>query len=217
MNKKVYSMVVILYTIINITALVSFNINNDNLKYKDVNNTISKSNEENEVYNNKDSSLNTEEKHKETNSSEESNGKDKIEDECVTTKDLDKKRTEVDRKRQNQLNEIYETDIGIVNVDGIDFNKYNKEIREKNKVMKVPAEEIINKLTISEKAKIMSICKRLDANDYSEINEFLAYKNERLAVLRTLNVVESKVDEAGVEELKGIFSKYIDMNKVEGN
>lgn len=217
MNKKVYSMVVILYTIINITALVSFNINNDNLKYKDVNNTISKSNEENEVYNNKDSSLNTEEKHKETNSSEESNGKDKIEDECVTTKDLDKKRTEVDRKRQNQLNEIYETDIGIVNVDEIDFNKYNKEIREKNKVMKVPAEEIINKLTISEKAKIMSICKRLDANDYSEINEFLTYKNERLAVLRTLNVVESKVDEAGVEELKGIFSKYIDMNKVEGN
>lgn len=217
MNRKVYSVVVILYTIINITALVSFNINNDNLKYKDVNNAISKNNEENEIYNNKDSSLNTEEKYKETDSSEESNEKNKSEDECVTTKDLDKKRTEADRKRQNQLNEIYETDMGIVNVDEIDFNKYNKEIREKNKVMKVPAEEIINKLTISEKAKIMSICKRLDDNDYSEINEFLTYKNERLAVLRTLNVIESKVDEAGVEELKVILSKYIDMNKVEGN
>ena len=216
MNRKVYSVVVILYTIINITALVSFNINNDNLKYKDVNNTISKNNEENEIYNNKDSSLNTQEKYEDTNSLEESNGKNKIEDECVTTKDLDKKRTEADRKRQNQLNEIYETDIGIVNVDEIDFNKYNKEIREKNKVMKVPAEEIINKLTISEKAKIMSICKRLDDDDYSEINEFLTYKNERLAVLRTLNVIESKVDEAGVEELKVILSKYIDMNKVEG-
>ena len=217
MNRKVYSVVVILYTIINITALVSFNINNDNLNYKDVNNTISKNNEENEIYNNKDSSLNTQEKYEDTNSLEESNGKNKIEDECVTTKDLDKKRTEANRKRQNQLNEIYETDIGIVNVDEIDFNKYNKEIREKNKVMKVPAEEIINKLTISEKAKIMSICKRLDDNDYSEINELLTYKNERLAVLRTLNVIESKVDEAGVEELKGIFSKYIDMNKVERN
>jgi len=159
--------------------------------------------------------LNTEEKYKETNSSEESNEKNKSEDECVTTKDLDKKRAEANRKRQNQLNEIYETDIGIVNVDEIDFNKYNKEIREKNKVMKVPAEEIINKLTISEKAKIMSICKRLDDDDYSEINEFLTYKNERLAVLRTLNVIESKVDETGVEELKKIFSKYIDMNKVE--
>ncbi len=217
MKRKVYSVVVILYTIINITALVIFNINNDNLKYKDVNNTISKNNEENEIYNNKDTSLNTEEKNKETNSSEESSEKNKSEDECVVTKDLDKKRAEANKKRQNQLNEIYETDIGIVNVDEIDFNKYNKEIREKNKVMKVPAEEIINKLTISEKAKIMSICKRLDDDDYSEINEFLTYKNERLAVLRTLNVIESKVDEAGVEELKVILSKYIDMNKVEGN
>jgi len=217
MNRKVYSVVVILYTIINITALVSFNINNDNLKYKDVNNTISKNNEENEIYNNKDSSLNTQEKYKETNSSEESNEKNKSEDGCVTTKDSDKKRAEANRKRQNELNEIYDTDIGIVNVDEIDFDKYNKEIREKNKVMKVPAEEIINTLTISEKAKIMSICKKLDDNDYSEINEFLTYKNERLAVLRTLDVIESKVDEAGVEELKVIFSKYIDMNKVEGN
>jgi len=216
MNRKVYSVAVILYTIINITALVSFNINNDNLKYKDVNNTISKNNEENEIYNNKDSSLNTQERYKETNSSEGSNETNKSEDECVATKDLDKKRAEANRKRQNELNEIYETDIGIVDVDEIDFDKYNKEIREKNKVMKVPAEEIINKLTISEKAKIMSICRRLDDDDYSEINEFLTYKNERLAVLRTLNVIESKVDEAGVEELKVILSKYIDMNKVEG-
>ncbi len=83
--------------------------------------------------------------------------------------------------------------------------------------MKVPPEELIDELTISEKAKIIGICKELNEEDYSEINEFLTYNNERLAVLRTLNVIERKVDEEQIEELKKIFSKYIDMDKVEGN
>lgn len=211
MNRKLYSVIIVLYTIINIVALVSFNINNG-LKSKEINN-ISK---QSEAYNDVKNGSNEQDDYKDNNISEKSEDIQAKDDE-VSNNATAKQRVKANRERQYQLDEGYEDDGKIVEVNEADFDKYNKEIREKNKVMKVPADELINKLTILEKAKIMSICKELDENDYSDITEFLTYKNEKLAVIKTLGVIESKVDEEEVEELKEIFSKYIDMKKVEGD
>lgn len=216
MNRKGYSVIIILYTIVNIIALVSFNISNENLDYKEENKVIAKSNEKVENYN-KEITTGIEKDNIERDTSQDLIKNNGVNETIVSDEELEKRRIEANRERQNQLNQIYKSDNEIVKIDEIEFDKYNKQVKEKNKVMKVPPEELIDELTISEKAKIIGICKELNEEDYSEINEFLTYNNERLAVLRTLNVIERKVDEEQIEELKKIFSKYIDMDKVEGN
>lgn len=216
MNRKGYSVIIILYTIVNIIALVSFNISNENLDYKEENKVIAKSSEKAENYN-KEITTGIEKENMDANTSQDLIKNNGVNETSVSDEELKKRRIEANRERQNQLNQIYKSDNEIVKTDEIEFDKYNKQVKEKNKVMKVPPEELIDELTISEKAKIISICKELNEEDYSEINEFLTYNNERLAVLRTLNVIERKVDEEQIEELKKIFSKYIDMDKVEGN
>ena len=216
MNRKGYSVIIILYTIVNIIALVSFNISNENLDYKEENKVIAESNEKVENYN-KEITTGIEKENMDANTSQDLIKNNGVNETIVSDEELEKRRIEANRERQNQLNQIYKSDNEIVKFDEIEFDEYNKQVKEKNKVMKVPPEELIDELTISEKAKIIGICKDLNEEDYSEINEFLTYNNERLAVLRTLNVIERKVDEEQIEELKKIFSKYIDMNKVEGN
>lgn len=216
MNRKGYSVIIILYTIVNIIALVSFNISNENLDYKDENKVIAKSSEKAENYN-KEITTGIEKENMDASTSQDLIKNNGVNETIVSDEELEKRRIEANRERQNQLNQIYKSDNEIVKIDEIEFDKYNKQVKEKNKVMKVPPEELIDELTISEKAKIIGICKELNEEDYSEINEFLTYNNERLAVLRTLNVIERKVDEEQIEELKKIFSKYIDMDKVEGN
>lgn len=216
MNRKGYSVIIILYTIVNIIALVSFNISNENLDYKEENKVIAESNEKVENYN-KEITTGIEKENMDANTSQDLIKNNGVNETIVSDEELEKRRIQANREMQNQLNQIYKSDNEIVKIDEIEFDKYNKQVKEKNKVMKVPPEELIDELTISEKAKIIGICKELNEEDYSEINEFLTYNNERLAVLRTLNVIERKVDEEQIEELKKIFSKYIDMNKVEGN
>ncbi|MBE6060829.1 MULTISPECIES: hypothetical protein [unclassified Clostridium] len=216
MNRKGYSVTIILYTIVNIIALVSFNISNENLDYKEENKVIAKSSEKAENYN-KEITTGIEKENMDANTSRDLIKNNGVNETIVSDEELKKRRIQANRERQNQLNQIYKSDNEIVKIDEIEFDKYNKQVKEKNKVMKVPPEELIDELTISEKAKIIGICKDLNEEDYSEINEFLTYNNERLAVLRTLNVIERKVNEEQIEELKKIFSKYIDMDKVEGN
>ncbi|HCO74733.1 MAG TPA: hypothetical protein DIT16_07775 [Clostridium sp.] len=216
MNRKGYSVIIILYTIVNIIALVSFNISNENLDYKEENKVIAESNEKVENYN-KEITTGIEKENMDANTSQDLIKNNGVNETIVSDEELEKRRIQANREMQNQLNQIYKSDNEIVKFDEIEFDEYNKQVKEKNKVMKVPPEELIDELTISEKAKIIGICKELNEEDYSEINEFLTYNNERLAVLRTLNVIERKVDEEQIEELKKIFSKYIDMNKVEGN
>lgn len=216
MNRKGYSVIIILYTIVNIIALVSFNLSNEYLDYKEENKVIAKSSEKAENYN-KEITTGIEKENMDANTSHDLIKNNGVNETIVSDEELKKRRIQANRERQNQLNQIYKSDNEIVKIDEIEFDKYNKQVKEKNKVMKVPPEELIDELTISEKAKIIGICKDLNEEDYSEINEFLTYNNERLAVLRTLNVIERKVDEEQIEELKKIFSKYIDMDKVEGN
>ncbi len=216
MNRKGYSVIIILYTIVNIIALVSFNLSNEYLDYKEENKVIAKSSEKAENYN-KEITTGIEKENMDANTSQDLIKNNGVNETIVSDEKLKKRRIQANRERQNQLNQIYKSDNEIVKIDEIEFDKYNKQVKEKNKVMKVPPEELIDELTISEKAKIIGICKELNEEDYSEINEFLTYNNERLAVLRTLNVIERKVDEEQIEELKKIFSKYIDMDKVEGN
>ncbi len=216
MNRKGYSVIIILYTIVNIIALVSFNISNENLDYKEENKVIAESNEKVENYN-KEITTGIEKDNIDRDTSQDLIKNNGVNETIVSDEELEKRRIQANREMQNQLNQIYKSDNEIVKFDEIEFDEYNKQVKEKNKVMKVPPEELIDELTISEKAKIIGICKELNEEDYSEINEFLTYNNERLAVLRTLNVIERKVDEEQIEELKKIFSKYIDMNKVEGN
>ncbi len=215
MNKKRYSIIIILYTVFNIVVLVKFNIDEDlkekrayESQYMDKNITENLQEDEQGEVPNKDVTS-TEAIDDMDESCDEKTKQDVIDN-------LNKNRKNIDTEKENQLNRDYESDAEIGNINDLDLEKYNKEVSEKYHVMKASPNEIMDELTLAEKTKVMLICKELTKKDYSDITEFLTYKDERLGVMRTLNVLEKRVKKEKVEELKGIFSKYIDLDKVEG-
>ncbi len=110
MNRRIYSVTIVIYTILNIAALVIFNINNDNINSNDVNIAISKNNKKNEIYDNEDISMDIPKEYKDTNIPQDLDEENKSEDKDALTEDLSKKRTQANKEKQNQLNKIYESD-----------------------------------------------------------------------------------------------------------
>lgn len=203
-------MIVVIYTILNIILLINFN------EYQE--NDLEEKN--NNQYTYKDElkleRISEEARLKESKGVEGSNEEEIQPRESSINDNYNKKSIEATSKNQEQLKSLYKSDSEIVKIDDLQLDKYNKEICEKNKVMKTSTDEMIKDLSAVEKGKIMLICKELTEEDYEDITEYLSYNNERLAVMRTLDVLESKVEKKKVDQIKEIFSKYIDMSKVEG-
>ncbi|MEG1256495.1 hypothetical protein [Clostridium sp.] len=210
MKRNTYSMIVVIYTILNIILLINFN------EYQE--NDLEEKN--NNQYTYKDElkleRISEEARLKESKGVEGSNEEEIQPRESSINDNYNKKSIEATSKNQEQLKSLYKSDSEIVKIDDLQLDKYNKEICEKNKVMKTSTDEMIKDLSAVEKGKIMLICKELTEEDYEDITEYLSYNNERLAVMRTLDVLESKVEKKKVDQIKEIFSKYIDMSKVEG-
>lgn len=221
MKKKRYSVIVVLYTVFNIVVLVKFNIDEDlkekkSYKSQYIDKYIIEDSQEDkysEAYN-KNIASNESFDNDDGNDNESS---ENTEESIITEERINNLRRKASYEMQVKIDKSYESDQEIGNIHELELDKYNKEIIEKNNVMKASPDEIMEELTPVEKTKIMLICRKLTKEDYSDITEYMTYKNERLAVMRTLNIIENRVEEEKVEELKGILSKYIDISKVEGN
>lgn len=217
MNKKRYSIIILLYTVFNIVVLVKFNIDEDlkekrayESQYMDKKITENLQEDDQGEAPNKD--VTSKQAIDDVDESCDDKTKQNVND------NLNKNRKNFDKEKENRLNRDYESDAEIGNINDLDLDleKYNKEASEKYHVMKASPNEIMDELTLAEKTKVMLICKELTKKDYSDITEFMTYKDERLGVMRTINVLEKRVKKEKVEELKCIFSKYIDLDKVEG-
>lgn len=213
MKRKFYSAIVIVYSIICIYIMTSYKMPN-----KNVNGNISKvSKHQEQVVKDKEKSIKTN-----SNNIDENNGD--VND--VTEYQLDgNSGINIDEYKKNKslevmrraMDEAYRTkyeDSGIDKIEG-EFDSYNKEQKEKNQVIKVPIDEIVSCLSLSEKGKLLTISKRLSNEDYDKFNEYLSYKNQKIGVRKAIEILEEKLSDQEVDRIKEILAKYIDMYTVE--
>lgn len=114
------------------------------------------------------------------------------------------------RNTMEELSELENSD----KITG-EFDAYNIEKRKKNQVIKVPVEEISSYLSLEEKAKILSVSRKLKEEDFNRFQEYLSYKNQKIGVRQAMAILEERLTAKQVSEVKEIFSKYIDMGTVE--
>lgn len=207
MNRKGYLVIVVFYTIFNIVVLVLFD--NYTNKY------------EKEYVENKDSYveiLDNEDKNQQMVNIEESKVNDEISIKNKEKLELSQNNSE---NVEDKLNIMHESDKDIYNNSSYNYKEsssYDKNknmANESNQVFKLTAEEIIRDLTPIEKAKILWVCRKLTREEYNDIEEYLSYRNEKLGVIKVYSILESKLDEESLAEVKDIFSKYMDLTKVE--
>lgn len=120
------------------------------------------------------------------------------------------------RKKSNMQNKYISDDEGLnysTNHSSGSTTRQNSSIQS-TKVFKVTADEIISDLNTLEKAKILWVCRKLTKEEYNDIEEYLSYSNEKVGVMKVYAILEKKLDEDSLEEVKEIFSKYIDTEKV---
>ena len=192
MDRKKYSIFIILYTIFNIGVLIGARdyineVNGSDYNYEGQENV-------NEIYDNKIKDYN------------ENLVKNNPENE-ISMYEIDKSTKE----------KTYESDEALSShsdryYNGSSTNRSSST--QGNKVFKVTAEEIISDLNTIEKAKILWVCRKLTKEEYNEIEEYLSYSNEKVGIMKVYRILENKLDEDSLEEVKEIFSKYMDTEKV---
>lgn len=212
MKRFFYSLIVVIYSVICIYIMTNYNIPNKNINH---NITVVKK-QQGEAHTNEKAIENK--KNKKSNEKEEqsvssytiSNPNEDTED-GITFHDY-RKRKSIDtiRDSMEELSEMQNKD----EIKG-EFDAYNIEQRKKNQVIKVPIEDLVSYLSLEEKAKILSLSKKLTKEDFEKFQEYLSYKNQKIGVRRALEILEQRMSSKQVNEIKEIFSKYIDMNTVE--
>lgn len=194
MKKSTYTLIIITYTAFNIGILTGYN------------NYLEKSNEVKIVVQEKESEK-ADNKIEIPESQE--NNSEKIED--TKEKEENNNKGTVKAYMDEEDRKIYEK--------GNSTNlPNNNEVSylESNKVFKIDVYEIEDSMPIVEKLKVMNLLKDLTYNDFEEIEGYMDYKDEKLAVIKTLKLLEKRLDKNEIESIKEIFSKYIDLEKVEG-
>jgi hypothetical protein len=96
-----------------------------------------------------------------------------------------------------------------------EFDSYNIEQRKKNSVIKMPPEEIETALSINDKVKLFSVSDKIPKEEQNKISDYLQYKNQKIGVRKSLDVLKNYLSEKELYEVKKIARKFIDMDTVE--
>ena len=206
MDRKKYSIFIILYTIFNIGVLIGARDYINEINGSDYN--YEGQEKLKEIDTNKNSKANIyENKIKDYNENKNENLVKNNPENEISLYQIDKSNKE----------KSYESDEALSSHSDRYYNgssKNRNSSTQGNKVFKVTAEEIISDLNTIEKAKILWVCRKLTKEEYNEIEEYLSYSNEKVGVMKVYRILENKLDEDSLEEVKEIFSKYIDTEKV---
>ncbi|WP_017413498.1 hypothetical protein [Clostridium tunisiense] len=218
MKKTFYSTIIIVYSIICIYIMIEHNVPNKDINHnitivkKEQKESLEKDkknvwDESTESAVNNSKGRNEEELVSSYNSRDLIQGNDDESDSDSYKKD---KSVSIMRNTMEELSELENSD----KITG-EFDAYNIEQRKKNQVIKVPVEEISSYLSLEEKAKILSVSRKLKEEDLNRFQEYLSYKNQKIGVRQAMAILEERLTAKQVSEVKEIFSKYIDMGTVE--
>lgn len=207
MNRKFYSIIVIIYSLICIYIMSNYKLPNKDVN-KDI--TLVKKQQEESNTNNSYKDIKSKENLKNYNTND-------IENESAVKDFNEYSKSKTKEIVENNLEETYKLtheDSGINEIKG-EFDSFNTEMRKKNQVIKVPVEEIVSCLSLSEKGKLFTISRKLSNEDYNNFQEYLGYKNQKIGMRKALEIIEAKLPQDEVEEVKAILSKFMDMELIE--
>lgn len=82
-------------------------------------------------------------------------------------------------------------------------------------VFKVDKNTIMDKLSVSEKMKLINLSKKLSVIDYGRIKEYLESGEEYDSAVAIFRILKSRLTNDDYKEIKEILTPYIDLEKIE--
>lgn len=190
MSKKILSLIVVLFTAITVFTILYYDKKNideeKDYKYSTEVKGLREKSENGNV---------TDEKNKNSDKNE---AKDNLNSKEDSDNKVNKNKIERD-ERENDKNLL----------EGKITNPNNVSGKRDIQVFKINKSDIPEKLSFSEKGKLLYISRKLSSIDYGKINECLNSTNDEKAVKETLHILKLRLSEDDYNEVKNIMSRFI--------
>lgn len=82
-------------------------------------------------------------------------------------------------------------------------------------VFKVAKEEIKDKLTLSDKQKILSVARKLSPSDYEKINKYINNEDGDQGVIDAVRLLRDRLSDKDYEKIKEVAGKFLNLEVVE--
>lgn len=102
-------------------------------------------------------------------------------------------------------------------IDSGDKNETSSDNGDKTdaQVFKVSKEEIKDKLTLSDKQKILSVARKLSPSDYEKINQYINNEDGDQGVIDAVKLLRDRLSDKDYEKIKEVAGKFLNMEVVE--
>lgn len=204
MNKKIMSYIIVLCTIITVFFLLKLSREQETMDNEGVQQVI-KINEEQTKNTNEDKKIVEDNKEIEKTSKSSSDVKNEEQQKSTVKED------NAELKKEIKENDSNNKDVSISDVS-------NEEKEEPViTVFKVDKNTIMDKLSVSEKMKLINLSKKISVIDYGRIKEYLESGEEYDSAVAIFRILKSRLTNDDYKEIKEILTPYIDLEKIEKN
>lgn len=139
---------------------------------------------------------------------------EKIRKPSTDVKNAEQQKSTVKEDNAELKKEIKENDSNNKDVSISDVSNEEKE-EPVITVFKVDKNTIMDKLSVSEKMKLINLSKKLSVIDYGRIKEYLESGEEYDSAVAIFRILKSRLTNDDYEEIKEILTPYIDLEKIE--
>lgn len=96
-------------------------------------------------------------------------------------------------------------------------NETTKDNSEKDEasVFKVSKEEIKEKLSLSDKQKLLLVARKLSPSDYEKINQYIGNEGDEQGIIDAIKLLRDRLSDKDYEKIKEVAGKFLNMDVVE--
>jgi hypothetical protein len=208
MNKKIMSIAAIITTIVTVATMI-YNSNSYTTReegYSGIKN--SKNIVDTHVNKNQNDIV---EKNK---SSDAKNGVEKNLDDVKNQNSIEENNTNESLTDQNSQQDNNTVEDNNNTVEGSDSSENDNKENEKSNVpvFKVSKNEIMDKLSFIDKAKILAISKSLSPGDFNKLQEDINDNDEKKGMTNAVQLLKTRLSEDDFDNMKNIASKFINLD-----
>lgn len=198
MNKKLMSIIAITITILTAGAMIyNSNIYNNN----EQNYSAIKSGEDtvHDYNNKKENKTVTKEKN--------------IDNSSMSVKDTADENEQVNPQQQDNVDENVISGNTKENSNIVE-NATSNDQKNDVPVFKVSKNEIMDKISFADKAKILSISKSLSPEDFNKLQEDISDDDEKKGLLNAMELLKKRLNNEDFNKMKNIASKFINLDSL---
>jgi hypothetical protein len=208
MNKKIMSIAAIITTVVTVATMI-YNSNSYTTREEDYSGIKdSKNIVDTHVNKNQNDIV---EKNK---SSDAKNGVEKNLDDVKNQNSIEENNTNeslTDQNSQQDNNTVEDNNNTVEESDSSEND--NKENEKSNvPVFKVSKNEIMDKLSFIDKAKILAISKSLSPGDFNKLQEDINDNDEKKGMTNAVQLLKTRLSEDDFDNMKNIASKFINLD-----